>query len=230
MGAMLQSEISEKVNSMLAGRSSIKLLEAGCGSASYFTFAPEVKSVGIDISREQLDRNKVIHEKILGDLQTYSLPEGEFDVVVCWDVIEHLSRPRDALMNMFRATRPDGVVILGFPNLASFKGVVTKMTPLWFHTFFYWLMKYKSRPFKTYLRFAILPTKVVRFAEENGFSVAYSRLIEGGVTKQVTERFWPLRLLLSTLDLGARVLTFGKSRSLYLDSCAFVLKNEKGKP
>ena len=224
MGATLGGEISEKVNSLLVGKNSIKLLEAGCGSASYFNFAPETRTVGIDISQEQLARNKVIHERILGDLQTYPLPRNEFDVVVCWDVIEHLEKPRDALVNMFNATKPQGFVILGFPNLASLKGIVTKITPLWFHRLFYRIMKYESRPFKTYLRVAILPKRVIRFAEANGMSVVYYKLTEDGLTKELMDRFWALRILFSALDAGARVLTFGACRSIYCEGCALVLR------
>ena len=98
----------------------------------YFNFAPAIKTVGIDISREQLDRNKVIQERILGDIQTYPLPRDEFVVVVCWDVIEHLAKPTDALVNMFNATKPAGFVILGFPNLASLKGSSRRQRPFGF--------------------------------------------------------------------------------------------------
>lgn len=228
MGAgIFGDEISATINSLLDGKRSIKLLEAGCGSASYFNFTAAVNSVGIDVSREQLDRNKVIQQKILGDLQSYPLPEEEFDVVVCWDVIEHLSKPKDALLNMFNTTKVGGFVILGFPNLGSIKGAVTKATPFWFHRVFYSYMKYKSRPFKTYLRFAILPNKVIRFAGQHGFSVAYLRLVDGGVTKRIGERFWVAKALFSVLDFGARVVTFGKCRSLYLENCGLILRKEK---
>ena len=128
---------------------------------------------------------------------------------------------------MFNTTKVGGFVILGFPNLGSIKGAATKVTPFWFHRVFYWLMKYKSRPFKTYLRFAVLPSNVIRFAEQHGFSVAYRRLVERGVTRRVGERFWVARVLFSALNIGARVVTFGKCRSLYLESCGLVLKKER---
>ena len=224
MGAALGPEISETVNRLLKGKSSINLLEAGCGSASYFNFAPSVKSVGIDISAEQLARNTVLEEKIQGDLETYPLPKNQFDVVVCWDVIEHLSHPRKALLNLFDAARPGGFVILGFPNLASFKGLATKFTPFWFHKLSYKFMRYKSTPFRTYLRFAVLPGQVIKFARANGFSVIYSKLLEGGMTKRVRERFWVLKAGFATMNLAARAATLGRCQSLYFDSCALVLQ------
>ena len=224
--AILADEISEKVNSFLRERNSIKLLEAGCGFRSYFKFLAPVISTGIDISREQLDRNQVIQEKIQGDLQTYPLPGDTFDVVVCWDVIEHLPRPQEALQNLFQTTKPDGYLILGFPNLASFKGLVTKFTPLWFHEAFYRFLKYQSHPFKTYLRFAILPGRVIAFARRNGLEVLDHRMIEGGMTRRFRERFWVARAAFGAVNFLARIVTLGRLQSMYWDTCALVLRKQ----
>ncbi len=129
MGAgPFSNEISQIANAHFNGRSDLKLLKAGCGSATHFKIAGIVKSVGIDISQQQLDRNPVIQEKILGDIQTHPLPADEFDVIICWDVLEHLPRPQEALANMCKAVRPGGLILMGFPHAASFKGIVTKST------------------------------------------------------------------------------------------------------
>jgi SAM-dependent methyltransferase len=225
MGASnLEDIISDQVNDLLRDRYDLKLLEAGCGSASYFRFRHLGRTIGIDISPEQLEHNEVLQEKIQGDLQTYPLPGNAFDIVVCWDVIEHLSRPRDALLNMFRSLRPGGVLVLGFPNLLSFKGLATKITPYWFHEVFYRWMKYKTRHFPTYLRLSILPNRVIDFAQQNGFEVAFHRLLEGGVTTRFKQRFWFVRTLFAALDAGVRAISFGRCQSLYLDNCALILK------
>jgi SAM-dependent methyltransferase len=225
----LHDVISEKANLLLEGRSNVTLLEAGCGSASRFSFTTVVKSVGIDISKEQLAQNNVVQEKILGDIQNYPLTREAFDIVVCWDVLEHLSRPRDGLLNLFNAVKPDGLLILGFPNLVSFKGIVTKITPLWLHTCFYRYMKYRFRPFPTYLRLAILPNRVMKLAQDNGFSIVFSRLVEGGVTKNFRDRFWFMNLMCSLVDKVSQAVSFGRCRSLYLDNCALILKKENKK-
>ena len=154
MADIFMEAVSEAANSQLAGKSHIKLLEAGCGSATHIRLKPPAHAVGIDISTEQLARNSVVHEKIVGDIQRYPLPKNEFDVAICWMVLEHLSRPQDALLNLFASVKPQGLVILGFPNLLSFKGVVTKITPFWFHVVFYRFMKYTSRPFPASIRAA----------------------------------------------------------------------------
>lgn len=219
--------ISGKVNSELRGRKNKKLLEAGCGSASYFTFDDIVKSVGIDIDDDQIEKNSLMDEKIRGDLETYPLPKDEFDIVVCWDVIEHLSRPQLALCNLFNALRPGGLIILSFPNLLSFKGLVTKLSPFWFHKAFYRLMKYTSRNFPTYLRVAILPNRVLKLAEANGFSVIYRAMGEGGLTRRVRKRFWFLNIIFLSINAVWKLLTFGRYDSLFSDSCVLIMRKSE---
>src|SRR5439155_1728066 len=77
-----------------------------------------------------------VDEKILGDIQTYPLP-NDLDAVVCWDVLEHLPEPDRALRNFFQAVKPGGVIVVKSPNTRSLKALVTKLTPLRFHTWYY---------------------------------------------------------------------------------------------
>lgn len=224
MPSLLQKPVSEAVNALLGGKDRIRVLEAGCGSASQIEFKASVYAVGIDISPEELEKNAVVHERILGDIQAYPLPEAEFDAIVCWMVLEHLPRPKDALANLFRAAKPGGIVILGFPNFASIKGLVTKFTPFWFHVLFYRMMHYKSRHFPTYLRAAILPNRLTQFAEDNGFVTAFLRLAEGGVSKRLRSRSRFVDLGFSIVNRVLRLASFGRWQSALLDECAVILQ------
>jgi 2-polyprenyl-3-methyl-5-hydroxy-6-metoxy-1,4-benzoquinol methylase len=216
--------ISDKVNELLRSSRDKKLLEAGCGSASYFDFEDITKSVGIDIDDTQLRANKILQETILGDVQTYPLPKDEFDIVVCWDVVEHLPQPKDALQNMFNTVKPGGLLILGFPHLLSFKGLVTKATPFWFHEAVYRHMKYTSRHFPTYLRAAILPNRIIKLAKANNFSVVFSEMREDSLTQKLRQRYWPLNILFVSIDAAWRIATAGKSASLLMDNCVLILR------
>jgi SAM-dependent methyltransferase len=220
----LENAVSEVTNQLLNGKPHIRLLEAGCGSSTHIKFDPEVYAVGIDISEEQLKKNTIVQEKILGDIEEYPLPREQFDVAICWMVLEHLPNPQRAMQNMFSSVKPRGLVILGYPNLLSIKGIVTKLTPFWFHKKFYKFMKYGCQPFPTYLRMAITPTNVRRFAEENGFSVIFSKLVEGGVAKRFRKRFRIMDFAFTAADLVTRVLSLGQLRSPLLDACGVVLQ------
>jgi ubiquinone/menaquinone biosynthesis C-methylase UbiE len=228
MASLLQQPVCEAVDTLLVGKDRIKVLEAGCGSARQIHFNAETFVVGIDISAEELEKNRDVQEKLHGDIQEYPLPKEEFDVVVCWMVLEHLSRPKDALKNMFRTTKPGGIVILGIPNLGSIKGMVTKFTPFWFHKAFYRYMRYTSRHFPTYLRADILPNRLIRFAERNGFSVAFCRLVEGNVPKKLRNRSRIVDLAFLAVDAALRIVSLGMWQTSLLDECAIVLKRSSG--
>jgi SAM-dependent methyltransferase len=224
----LEQEVCDFCNPLLRTKDRIRMLEAGCGSGSHVEFESIVDCVGIDISREQLDRNTTVQEKILGDIQDYPLPKEEFDVAVCWWVLEHLSRPRNALANLFGSVRPGGLVILAFPNLLSFKGLVTKFTPFWFHKFFYHFTKISADAFPTHFRVAILPRNVARFAQENGFSVLYFKLGEGRVTERIRTTSCLAGRTFALVDSVLKTISFGKLDSLLLDCCVMVLVKGKG--
>jgi SAM-dependent methyltransferase len=226
---LLKEAVAEVANALLAGKRHVKSLEAGCGSATQIRLKPSAYVVGIDVSKDQLSRNEDVQEKIVGDIQTYSLPKDEFDVAVCWMVLEHLPRPQDALLNLFESVKPQGLLILGVPHLLSFKGVVTRITPFWFHVLFYRLMKYTSRPFPTYCRADILPTKMIRLAENNGFQVVFCELMEGGVAKRLRSRFWFVDLVFSFVNSIVQFISFGRAQSLFLDNCAIILKKCEGR-
>jgi 2-polyprenyl-3-methyl-5-hydroxy-6-metoxy-1,4-benzoquinol methylase len=222
---LFRSEVSDLVNLHFKGRKDLKLFEAGCGSASHFTFEGVARSVGIDISQEVLDKNTLLDEKILGDLQKHPLPKRQFDIVVCWDVLEHLPRPRAALANMFETVSSEGLLILGFPRLISIKGLVTKFTPYCFHVWFYKrVLKYDFVPFPTFLRMDIIPKKVLKFSKESGFSDLFYKIEQGGVTAKLRKTLWPIKVALVSLDALWRLATLGTCPSLLADNCAIVLK------
>ena len=55
MASLLQKPVCEAVNALLYGRDHIRVLEAGCGSASQIKFTPVVHAVGIDIEADELE-------------------------------------------------------------------------------------------------------------------------------------------------------------------------------
>ena len=74
----------------------------------------------VDIDEGQLQRNKYAATKILGDIQTQAFPEGSFDLAVCYNVVEHLTAPDDAIRQFFHALVPGGLVFIGTESGTSF--------------------------------------------------------------------------------------------------------------
>ena len=192
------------------------MLEAGCGSSSHFDPGPGARLVGIDISAKQLDRNTALDEKIVGDIQALDLGGRQFDVVVCWDVLEHLPQPKRALEYLAAATRPGGILILAMPNALSLKGLVTKLTPYRAHVFVYRVVfgnpgagSDDQGPFHTYMRLAIAPRRIARAAREHRLSLLYQARYESPMQKEVRRKYRAVNLLWSTGAALGRALTAG---------------------
>ena len=160
--------------------SCLKILEAGCGSRSNIRFGDCVHWVGIDISAAQLDRNVGLSEKIMDDVQVHEFEPSTFDMVVCWDVLEHLKDPEAALVRFAAATKPGGLIVLKIPNLHSLKGQLTKLLPHGFHVKWYQYIhgrQFTNRvdggPFRTYLRRSIAPKALRKFAAHAQLDVPF---------------------------------------------------------
>ena len=205
----------------LAGKSNLKILEAGCGSISKVQFKPGSHIVGIDISEKQLERNKVINEKIRADIQYYDFKPEEYDVIMCWYVLEHLKKPELALQNFSKALKKGGILILGVPNLFSLKGLITRFTPHWFHIFVYrYIYKRKDAgkndvgPFKSYIKLPISKGRLIKFASKNGYQIVYlenrDAISDSWVGTEISNRSKLLFYGLSGLKFLLKVVSFGK--------------------
>jgi len=103
------------------------LLEVGAGIGLFLKVAKEDgwEVEGIEPSRWAADYGR----KNFGvEIQPKTLVEvrlsGPYDVVVMWDVLEHIVRPLDSLMRVNSLLRDDGLLFLSTVNIASFAGKV----------------------------------------------------------------------------------------------------------
>lgn len=216
-------ELQHTIDRLTAGRRRLEILEAGCGSSSHLSFPGDAHVVGIDVSPTQLARNTCINEAICGDIQTHTFDSERFDVIVCWDVLEHLPRPTQALANFASALKPGGLLVVGLPNLFSLKGLVAKFTPLRFHI---WVFRTLFRsaswsafrtlagrddhgPFKTYLRLAVAPARLRQFGLRNGMSPRYFKSYESGVQIELRSRFGLKGPAWTSLRFVVRIATAG---------------------
>jgi SAM-dependent methyltransferase len=210
------SKLQSFIDKYLTGKKRIKALEAGCGSFSHIDMGKSAYIVGIDISKKRLKENKVLNEKILGDIQSYDLPISEFDVIFCWDVLEHLEQPKKALKNLIKALKRDGIIVLALPNLISLKGMLTKYTPHWFHVWIYKnIMGYEMAgkedhvPFRTFYRYLIAPRYIKQYAYENNLSIEYFSIYECRKQKRIRKnKFY--NIIFNILILLIKVLSFNK--------------------
>ncbi len=103
-----------------AGR---RVLDAGCGTAygtSLLAEAGALEVTGVDRAGDVLAcaREKMPATVVLAEADVTALPyeDGRFDLIVCFEVIEHLEDPGRALDEFRRVLSPAGVLAISSPN------------------------------------------------------------------------------------------------------------------
>jgi SAM-dependent methyltransferase len=213
----LADPVQRLVDQMASSGRVLRVLEAGAGSRSHIRLNGDAQLVGIDISAEQLANNSELHERIVGDIETFPLQPRSFDIIFCWDVLEHLKHPEKALRNFLQALREEGLIVLGAPVVTSLKGMVTKYTPLWFHVMvFRYIVGNKNAgkkghgPFPTFLRYSMSPRAIQRFASDHQLSVEYIDVYEAMMQVRWKQRSPAVGLAFRILGTLCRVFTLGK--------------------
>lgn len=102
------------------------VLELGAGSGAalgvYIEECAPARVVGLELSRANLAailRRGAPHAAVGGDALELPFASGSFDLVTCFQVIEHLPSVRTALDEALRVLRRPGYLVVGIPNHAS---------------------------------------------------------------------------------------------------------------
>lgn len=165
----------------------LAIYEAGGGSSSYLPPSVIARSrvTVLDIDPVQLANNRYAHERVLGDIQVHRFAPGSFDLVVCYNVIEHLPDVAAALRRFAEALKAGGVLLVGAPNPHSLSGVVTRFSPHWFHVWYYRRIRGEARagqpghpPFPVHYHPLVALPRLEAFARDLGFEVLYERRYE----------------------------------------------------
>jgi SAM-dependent methyltransferase len=192
----------------------LKIYEAGGGSTSFLPL--DVLHRGhvtvVDIDENQICNNDYAQQRILGDVQSYRFPPGSFDLVICYNVIEHLPDVEAALKGFCAALKQGGLVLIGAPNPKSLSGVVTKYSPHWFHVWFYRHVRGLRNaglpgqaPFPTIFHPLVTPSNLDTFASRNGLEVIYRKEYESPRFPEMRRR---KPMLAALIDAAAAVMNF----------------------
>jgi ubiquinone/menaquinone biosynthesis C-methylase UbiE len=104
------------------------------------------------------------------------LPDDSTEVVFSEYVMEHVEQPRETVREAHRVLRPGGHLIWTAPNLWSYSGLVTHLTPIWFHRWVNKLLEPLQRRraeadvFPTFFRINSIP-RIRRILSEAGFEL-----------------------------------------------------------
>lgn len=201
-----------------------RMLEAGGGSDSWLPLPDGAEITTIDISPEQLEMNTYAKEKLLGDLETFDYGTRRFDLIVCWDVLEHLLRPEAAIERLAAALAPGGRLIVKGPLPQSLKGLVTRLSPHALHVQFYRRILGSTTagqpghpPFKAHLKAASSPHTIAQALSQRGLSIDTLEGYESGQVSAIAAKGRLAIGLYRIAETALWALTLGRSKRRMTD-------------
>jgi 2-polyprenyl-3-methyl-5-hydroxy-6-metoxy-1,4-benzoquinol methylase len=101
----------------------VDVLDAGCGTGygtAILAGTKPARLLAVDLDQEAVERTRAAvgdaAEVSRADVRELPLEDDAVDVVVCFEVIEHLERRDQALRELARVLRPGGVLLISSPN------------------------------------------------------------------------------------------------------------------
>jgi O-antigen biosynthesis protein len=159
-GELVEAEHVARYRWAAGAVASLEVLDAGCGEGYGTRLLADLGGarmcVGIDVDertvaaaqeaygREGLDFRG-------GDVTQLPFADASFDIVTCFETIEHVAAQQDAVAELARVLRPDGALLISSPN----KGVYPAGNP--FHE-----RELEAAEFESLLRGAFAHVRLVR--------------------------------------------------------------------
>lgn len=112
-----------------------KILDVGCSEGrllrSFLEYGCECWGIEHRCYPPQrfLESERIVY--LQGDLQGMHLPEGAFDLIFLWHVLEHMDNPQCAINRLTKLLAPEGAMILAVPNFSSMEA--RRFKHYWFH-------------------------------------------------------------------------------------------------
>ncbi len=197
----------------------LAIYEAGGGSTSYMPpgLLGRSEITVVDIDADQIARCDYATTKRVGDIQTLRFDPGQFNLVVCFNVIEHLPDVEGALQGFAEALRPGGLLFIGAPNPHSLSGVVTRLAPHWFHVWYYrHILKDQKAgqpgcaPFPTVFHPLVSLPRLQAFITALGFEPLYAKVYESPRYPDMRERVPTLARVLDGAALAMNAVLPGR--------------------
>ena len=119
----------------LPGRG-MKVLDVGCAGGAFLVAARTcgMDAVGVEPALWMAAHGRERYEIDIRDgyLAEGMFQEASFDMITLWDVIEHMPEPHASLSLIRKLLKPDGVLLVNFPDIASLAArLLGERWPFW---------------------------------------------------------------------------------------------------
>ena len=106
------------------------ILDIGCGGAQFARKIPLVSYTGLEPNNlstksDALAGIRILSETIADHARSYA---QTYDVVCAFQVLEHVAKPKDFLIDALTCLKPDGILILGVPSAESYVTRIANFT------------------------------------------------------------------------------------------------------
>lgn len=177
-----------------------RILDVGCAGGAFMKAAHDLgfSVVGVEPSGWMCEFGRKAYGLDLraGTLDDHRFADAEFDIVTLWDVLEHLDRPAEVLLECGRILKNDGLLIVNYPDYSSLMRR---------------LLGSKWPFFLSVHLFYFTPETIARLLAKTGFEVTrrwpYWQTLElGYALKRAASRFpilGTVQRLISAVGLGA---------------------------
>ncbi len=173
-GGVPPAWIMSAIESRFAARSCVLVLDVGCGDTCRVRLTSPTRTTGVDASETHIARNPGLDQRIVGDIDEVDFGLESYDLIVCWDVLEHLRTPVGTIDRMIDALRPGGMLLLAWPNFVSVKAALARRLPHGAHeAVFSWIYPYArgdadNSPFPTVLDDSLRLDRVLSHVKSRG--------------------------------------------------------------
>ena len=111
-------------------KTKLKVLEIGPGSGIYLPFLKSnlAQVFASDIEKTYLQNINIPNIKLIeDDIENTQFQENNFDIVLCSEVLEHLSSPENAIRNISKILKNGGFAIITTPQKYSLMEICCKI-------------------------------------------------------------------------------------------------------